>query len=87
MTISFELPQTIEQQVRTNGADLNREAKVAYLLDLYRQDRISHAQLCEALDVSFHVAERLIKEHGAGHDISATEFEAEREFLRKARQR
>jgi hypothetical protein len=87
MMISFELPQTIEQQVRTNGADLNREAKVAYLLDLYRQDRISHAQLREALDVSFHEAERLIKEHGAGHDISATEFEAEREFLRKARQR
>jgi hypothetical protein len=87
MTISFELPSSIEQQVRSNGADLNREAKVVYLLDLYRQERISHAQLCEALDVSFHEAERLIKEHGAGHDISAGEFEAERRFLRKAWQR
>jgi hypothetical protein len=85
--ISFELLQTIEQQVRTNGPDLDREAKVAYLLDLYRQDRISHTQLCEALDVSFHEAETLIKEHGAGHGISAPEFQAEREFLRKARQR
>jgi hypothetical protein len=87
MTISFELPQAIEQQVRINGADLNREAKVAYLLDLYRQDRISHAQLRDALDVSFHEAEMLIKEHGAGHDISLEEFEAGRELLRKARQR
>jgi hypothetical protein len=87
MTISFELPANIEQQVRTNRADLNREAKVAYLLDLYRQDRISHTQLREALDVSFHEAETLIKEHGAGHDISVAEFEAGREFLRKARQR
>jgi hypothetical protein len=87
MTISFELPQNIEQQARSNGADLNREAKVAYLLDLYRQERITHAQLCEALDVSFHKAETLIKEHGAGHDISVSEFEKEREFPRKARQR
>ena len=87
MTISFELPQNIEQQVRTNGSDLNREAKMAYLLDLYRQDRISHAQLREALDVSFHEAECLIKEHGAGHDISVEEFEAEREYLRRVRQR
>jgi hypothetical protein len=87
MTIRFELPQDIEQQVRANGADLNREANVAYLLDLYRQERISHAQLREALDVSFHEAEMLIKEHGAGHDIAVAEFEAEREFLKKARQR
>jgi len=86
MTITFELPQNIEQQVCTNGTDVNREAKVAYLLDLYRQDRISHAQLREALDVSFHEAERLIKERGAGHGISVEEFEEEREFLRKARQ-
>jgi hypothetical protein len=87
MAISFELPPNIEEQVRTNGADINREAKVAYLLDLYRQDRISHAQLREALDISFHEAETLIKEHGAGHDISVEEFEAERELLRKDRQR
>jgi hypothetical protein len=85
MTISFELPQTIEQQVHSDGADLNREAKVAYLLDLYRQDRISHAQLREALGVSFHEAETLIKEYGAGHDISLEEFEAERELLMETR--
>jgi hypothetical protein len=83
MPISFELPQNIEQQVRTNGADLNREAKVAYLLDLYRRDRISHGQLCEALDVSFHEAETLIKEHRAGHDFTLEELQAERALLRE----
>jgi len=35
--------------------------------------------------VSFHEAEKLIKEHGAGHDIPIAEFGAGREFLRKAR--
>jgi hypothetical protein len=27
MTISFEIPQDIEQQIRTNGTDLAREAR------------------------------------------------------------
>ena len=51
MTIRFELPQDIEQQIRTNGVDLDREARELYLVELYRQDRISHAQLRDALGV------------------------------------
>jgi predicted HTH domain antitoxin len=85
MSVSFELPQDIEQELRSNGVDPSREARELYLVELYRQDRISHAQLREALDVSFHEAERLIKEHGAGHDIPFEEFKAGRDFLRKAR--
>lgn len=87
MTISFELPRNIEEQALTEGADLAREAKEVYLLDLYRRERISHAQLREALEASFHEAERLIKEHGAGQAISAEEFEAGRDVLRRARTR
>ena len=71
MTISFELPQNIEQQVRTNGADLNREAKVAYLIDLYRRERITRDDLSEALDLGFHETERLLKEHGVGDDFTS----------------
>ncbi len=85
MVISFELPHDIEQQVRTNGADLDREARELYLVELYRQDRISHAQLRDALGVSFHEAEKLIKVHGAGHDFTVGEFEEQRAFLRGAR--
>ncbi len=85
MNVSFELPQDIEQQLRSEGVDLNREAREAYLVELYRRDRISHAQLRQALNVSFHEAERLIKEHNAGHDIDLEEFETGRDLLRKAR--
>jgi len=86
MTITFELPQDIEQQIRTNGADLDREARESYLVELYRQDRISHAQLRDALGVSLPDAERLIKDHGAGHDFPLDEFEEQRAFLREAKQ-
>jgi hypothetical protein len=37
--------------------------------------------------LSFHEVEKLIKEHRAGHDIPIEEFEAGRDFLRKAEQR
>ena len=85
MNVNFDLPQEIEQQLRSEGVDPNREAREAYLVELYRQDRISHAQLRQALDVSFHEAERLIKQHRAGHDIDTEEFEAGRDLLKKAR--
>ena len=49
MTISFELPQEIEREGRTNGADLSGEAREAYLVELYRQDRIEHHHLAQAL--------------------------------------
>lgn len=81
MTIRFEIPPDIEQQIRTDGVDLDREARELYLLELYRQDRISHAQLRDALGVGFHEAERLIKAHGAGHDFPLDEFEEQRAFL------
>jgi hypothetical protein len=81
VTIRFEIPPDIEQQIRTNGVDLDREARELYLLELYRQDRISHGQLRDALGMSFHEAERLIKDHDAGHDFPLDEFEAQRAFL------
>ena len=87
VSISFEIPQDIEQQLRTNGADLNGKAREAFLIELYREEQISHAQLREALGLSFHEVEQLIKERGAGHDLSLEEFEAGRELLRKARPR
>jgi hypothetical protein len=65
--------------------DIDREARELYLVELYRQDRISHAQLRDALGAGFHEAEGLIKEHGAGHDLPVDEFEKQRAFLRGAK--
>ena len=87
MSSSFEIPQDIEQQLRTDGVDLNREAKELYLMEQYRQARITHRQLQEALDLSFHEAEHLLKQRGLGQDLDIEEFEAGRDLLRKARPR
>ena len=70
MTICFELPPNIEQQAHSNGADLNCEAKVAYLVNLYRRERITRDDLSEALGLGFHQTEQLLKEHGVGDDFA-----------------
>ena len=87
MSISFDLPPNIEQRVCNEGTDPNREAKEAYLVDLYRQERITHDDVGDALGLGFHQTEQLLKDHGVGLDFTLEEFEAERAFLRTARER
>jgi len=53
MTISFDLLDLIERKLDVSSrVGLDREAKVAYLVELYRQGRIHHHQLAEALGLS-----------------------------------
>ena len=75
MTIAFEIPRDIEQQIRTDGADLNRDAKEVYLMEQYRQAKITHRQLEGALDLSFHETEHLLKQRGLGQDLDIEERE------------
>ncbi len=84
MTIAFEIPREIEQQIGSVGADLNRDAKEVYLMEQYRQARITHRQLEEALDLSYQETEELLKQRGLGQDLDIEEFKAGRQLLRKA---
>ena len=56
-------------------------------MEQYRQAKITHRQLEEALGFSFHETEQLLKQRGLGQDLDFEEFEAGREVLRKARPR
>ena len=56
---------------------------MAYLVDLYRRERITRDDLGEALGLGFHQTEQLLKEHGIGDDFTLEEFQAERAFLSK----
>jgi predicted HTH domain antitoxin len=63
MNISFELPPNIEQQLRTHGADLNREAKEVYLIDLFRRGVVSHYDLGQALNLDRFETNALLNRH------------------------
>ncbi|HKI17573.1 MAG TPA: UPF0175 family protein [Isosphaeraceae bacterium] len=85
MTISFELPQEIEQQIRANGADLERKAREALLVELYREHKITQHQLGEALGLDDYETDGVLKRYGVGYDLSLEEFEEQRAFLRASR--
>jgi Uncharacterised protein family (UPF0175) len=85
MTISFEIPREIEQRIRTNGTDLDRKAREAFLVELYREQEITQHQLGEALGLDDYETDGLLKRYGVGYDLTLEEFEAQRAFLRESR--
>jgi hypothetical protein len=85
MIIHFEIPCDIEQELRENGFDLNGEAREAFLVELYRQDRITHHQLAEALGLSRLETEGVLKRHKVSSGVTAEEMQAQATALRDAR--
>jgi predicted HTH domain antitoxin len=77
MNISFQLPQDIEEQIRTNGADLNGEAREAYLVELYRQKRITHHQLAETLGLNRIETDGVLERHKVSPGPTLEELRAE----------
>ena len=85
MNISYEIPQDIVQELRTNGPDINREAKEAYLIDLYRQERISHRQLAGALGLNRYETDGVLKRHKVSPNVTAQEMLTQATALKDAR--
>jgi len=85
MNISFEIPPDIEQELRTNGADLSGEAREAYLVERYRQHRISQHQLAEALGLTRVEADGVLKRHEVWLELTPEELAAQAASLRETR--
>jgi Uncharacterised protein family (UPF0175) len=77
VSISFELPVAIEEQLRRDHADLDVVAKEAALVELYRQGRITQHQLGLSLDKSRFEVEVLLKRHNVTEDLDTAEQVAE----------
>ena len=80
MSISFEIPQDIEHQLRTDGVDLDREAKdgVPRRAVPARQDFA--ASTGQALGLSRYEADGVLKRHGVALETTVDELRAEGEF-------
>jgi predicted HTH domain antitoxin len=87
MTISFEIPRQIEQELRVNGADLSSEAREAFLVELYRQERITHHQLAEALGLNRYETDGVLKRHKVWLELTPEELAAQAASLQQARPR
>ena len=85
MNISYEIPLDIERELRDNGPDVNQEAKEAYLIDLYRQGRISHRQIADALGLNRYETDGILKQHKVSPNVTAQEMHAQATSLKDAR--
>lgn len=74
MIIRFDIPEEIEQQLSASVPDLNADAREAYLVNLYREDRITHHQLGEALGTSRLETEAVLKRHKVSSGVTAEEL-------------
>jgi len=76
MSVTFDLPHDIEQNLRREFADLGQAAKEATLVELYRQRRISQRDLARALGSSRLQLETILKKHGVTEDLlTNTEYD------------
>jgi hypothetical protein len=62
--------------------DLSVEAREAFLVELYGQDRISHHQLSEALGLSRIESDGVLKRHRISPGVTAEEMRAQAAALR-----
>jgi len=84
MTISFSLPEPIEANLRAQVGNLDEAAKEAALVELYRQEKISHSQLAQSLGISRYEADGVLKRHNVTEDlITLEEFHEQVAAVRK----
>jgi hypothetical protein len=85
MTIHFDIPQDIEDQIRSAGVDPTQMAKELFLVDLYRKEQITHHQLAEALGLNRYETDGVLKRYGIGIELSLEEFRSQADSLRELR--
>ncbi|MDZ4782302.1 MAG: UPF0175 family protein [Planctomycetia bacterium] len=69
MSITFDLPEDVEAQLRRELGDLDQAAKEAALVELYRQGKLSHGRFAESLGISRYEADGVLKRHNVTEDL------------------
>jgi hypothetical protein len=84
MAVSFQLPSAIEEQLRRQLVDLDQVAKEAALVELYRQEKLTHHELATALGLDRFETETLLRRYRVTEDcVTLEEFDEQLTTLRK----
>lgn len=70
MAVIVEIPEEVERLLRARYSDLDEKAKVAMLVELYRQDKLSQHELSLALGMDRFETEALLKLHNVVEDLA-----------------
>jgi len=83
MSVSFELPNDVEQQLQVALGDLGLAAKRALLIDAYSRGRISVGRLAETLGMGVLEAQQWLVKRNISLNYSLEEFQEDQETLAK----
>jgi predicted HTH domain antitoxin len=81
MAVTIQLPADVEERLRAESSDLDAEAKEAMLIELYRQDKLSHFELAQTLGLDRFETDGVLKKHNVTVDLP-TDIEIERGLQR-----
>lgn len=73
MGVSFQLPIDLERNLRLDLKDLDAEAKEAFLVSLYRQGKLTHHALSQALGLDRLETEEVLHKHNVTEDLGTVE--------------
>ena len=73
MTITIHIPPDAERALRESTLDLEGAAKEALLVLLYRQGKLHHKQLADALGLDRWQTEEILKKHNVTEDLPTIE--------------
>jgi len=73
MSVSINLPPTLEETLRRDIADLEQVAKESLLVELYRHQRITKHQLAAALGIDRFAANDVLNRFGVTEDLPTLE--------------
>ncbi len=73
MAVSFDHPAEIERFLRRELGNLDLAAKEAALVELYRQEKLTHHHLSQALGLSRFETDGALKKHNVTDDLPTVE--------------
>ena len=81
MTIQFEIPENLEERLRSTGMNPSQAAKELLFVNLYREAKLTHHELGEVLGLSRYEIDGVLKRHDIPFDLNIEELRAETAFL------
>lgn len=73
MAVTIELHPDFEERLRAENPDLDAEAKEALLVELYRQEKLTHYELSQALGLDRFETDAVLKKHNVTIDLPTPE--------------
>jgi predicted HTH domain antitoxin len=85
MTITFQLEDDLERQLRRDLGDLSQAARDALLIEAYRMGKLSIGRLARTLGMAVVQADQWLADRGVPLNYTFEDFKADQNTLRELR--